>query len=56
MSDKRQQKPRWAFIGIKMPPDMYAKARRRARGRSQSYSEYVRQLIVCDIEKETASR
>jgi Arc/MetJ-type ribon-helix-helix transcriptional regulator len=37
------------FTAVKMEPDLYKKAKRRARSRYQSYSEYVRQLIVRDV-------
>jgi hypothetical protein len=40
---------RWTeFTAIKMERDLYEKAKRRARSRHQTYSEYVRQLIVND--------
>lgn len=38
------------FTGIKMEPDLYEQAQKRARARHQTYSEYVRQLIVRDVE------
>jgi predicted DNA-binding protein len=44
------------FTAIKMDPDMYERARERAESRHQTYSEYVRQLIVRDIEQKGASR
>jgi hypothetical protein len=40
------------YTGIKMERDLYEQAKQRAQARHQTYSEYVRQLIVRDIEKE----
>ena len=37
------------YTAIKMPRRLYLKARRTARARHQTFSEYVRQLIVSDI-------
>ena len=37
------------FTAVKMEPALYKKAKRRARSRYQTYSEYVRQLIVRDV-------
>lgn len=42
------------YTGIKMDRELYKLAKERARSRHQSYSEYVRQLIVRDVEKATA--
>ena len=42
------------YTGIKMDRKLYKLARERARSRHQSYSEYVRQLIVHDVEKAEA--
>ncbi len=43
------------FTGIKMERDLYERATARAQRQRQTYSEYVRQLIVRDIEKAEAS-
>jgi hypothetical protein len=40
------------FTGIRIEPELYDQAKLRAKGRYQTYSEYVRQLIVRDIQKE----
>jgi hypothetical protein len=40
------------YTGIKMERDLYEKARRRANERHQTYSEYIRQLIVSDLRLE----
>ena len=37
------------FVAAKMEPQLYKKAKRRARSRHQTYSEYVRQLIKRDV-------
>lgn len=37
------------YTGIKMDKALYRKARRKAKDKHQSYSEYVRQLIVSDL-------
>jgi hypothetical protein len=42
------------YTGIKMERNLYAQARARAKSRHQTYSEYVRQLIVQDVEKREA--
>ena len=42
------------YTGIKMDRELYELAKERARSRHQSYSEYVRQLIVRDVEKAEA--
>ena len=42
------------YTGIKMDRELYKLAKERARSRHQSYSEYVRQLIVRDVEKAEA--
>ena len=39
------------YTGIKMERDLYELAKQRARDRRQTYSEYVRQLIVRDLEE-----
>jgi hypothetical protein len=39
------------YTGIKMDRELYELAKARARDRHQTYSEYVRQLIVRDVEK-----
>jgi hypothetical protein len=39
------------YTGIKMERDLYDQAKQQAQSRHQTYSEYVRQLIVRDIEK-----
>jgi hypothetical protein len=39
------------YTGIKMDRELYKLAKGRARRRHQTYSEYVRQLIVRDVEK-----
>jgi hypothetical protein len=44
------------YTGIKMDRELYKIAKERARCRHQTYSEYVRQLIVRDIEQKAASR
>jgi hypothetical protein len=44
------------FTGIKMNRDLYERAQERAVSRHQTYSEYVRQLIVRDIEQKATSR
>jgi len=40
------------FTGIKMDRALYRKARQRAKQLHQDYSNYVRQLIVRDVEPE----
>ena len=50
--NKRRRKllnRRSKFSGIRMEPDLYAEARRKATLRHQTFSEYVRQLIVDDL-------
>jgi hypothetical protein len=42
------------YTGIKMDRELYKLAKDRARRRHQTYSEYVRQLIVRDVEKTVA--
>jgi hypothetical protein len=37
------------YTGVKMDRALYALARKRARERHQTYSDYVRQLIVSDV-------
>jgi predicted DNA-binding protein len=44
------------FTGIKMNRELYERAQERAGSRHQTYSEYVRQLIVRDIEQKAAVR
>ena len=44
------------FTGIRIEPELYDQAKLRAKGRYQTYSEYVRQLIVSDIEQKAATR
>jgi hypothetical protein len=39
-----------------MEQDLYERAQERAGAQHQTYSEYVRQLIVRDIERKAASR
>jgi hypothetical protein len=43
------------YTGIKMDRELYKLAKERARHRHQTYSEYVRQLIVRDVEKAEAA-
>jgi hypothetical protein len=45
---RRAAKPRDEYTAIRMERDLYEKAKRRAGSRRQTYSEYVRQLIVED--------
>ena len=50
---KRSRQPRKSnieYTGIKMERDLYDMARERARSPHQTYSEYVRQLIVQDVQ------
>ena len=50
--NKRRRKllnRRSKFSGIRMEPDLYAEARRKASLQRQSFSEYTRQLIVRDL-------
>ena len=48
----KSKRIKWSeFTGVKMEPELYDQAKRRAKGRHQTYSEYVRQLIVHDIEQ-----
>jgi hypothetical protein len=42
------KRKRSEFTAIKMRRALYQKAKRRALSRHQTYSEYVRQLIVSD--------
>jgi hypothetical protein len=39
------------YTAIRMERDLYRQARRRAESRHQTYSEYVRQLIVRDVQQ-----
>jgi hypothetical protein len=38
------------YTGIKMDRQLYELAKKRAQSRHQTYSEYVRQLILQDVE------
>lgn len=40
------------YTGVKMDKTLYAQAKKRAKQRHQSYSDYVRQLIVRDLDNE----
>ncbi|CAN5461590.1 hypothetical protein BH20VER3_BH20VER3_00820 [soil metagenome] len=42
------------YTAIKMDRELYELAKRRAASLHQTYSEYVRQLIVRDVEPEKA--
>jgi hypothetical protein len=43
------KRAKWSeFTAVKMERGLYQKAKSRARSRHQTYSEYVRQLIVSD--------
>jgi hypothetical protein len=55
---RNKSKPRKSsqFTGIRIESELYDQAKRRAKGRYQTYSEYVRQLIVRDIEQKAATR
>lgn len=44
------------YTGVKMDKALYNMAKRRARERHQSYSDYVRQLIVSDVAAPTDRR
>jgi Arc/MetJ-type ribon-helix-helix transcriptional regulator len=37
------------YTAVKMDRKLYEQVKRRARGKFQTYSEYVRQLIVADL-------
>jgi hypothetical protein len=43
------------YTAMRIERQLYRKARRRARARHQTYSEYVRQLIVRDIAEKEAN-
>ena len=43
------------YTGIKMERGLYKLARERARSQHQTYSEYVRQLIVQDVKQAEAA-
>lgn len=48
--DKSAKRSEPVFTGIKMDKTLYRKARLRAKSLHQGYSDYVRQLIVRDLE------
>jgi hypothetical protein len=45
-----KEKVRALYTAVKMDKELYHAAIRKARRRHQTYSEYVRQLIVTDIQ------
>jgi hypothetical protein len=48
MSEEKPKQATSKFTAVRMGRRLYAKARRKARSRHQTFSEYVRQLIVSD--------
>lgn len=48
MAEEKIKRVTSKFTAIRMGRRLYAKARRKARSRHQTFSEYVRQLIVAD--------
>lgn len=46
---RKAAKPRSKYAAVRMERDLYEKAKRKAGLRRQTYSEYIRQLIVDDV-------
>jgi hypothetical protein len=53
MTEAKSKRVASKFTAIRMERRLYSKARRQARARHQTFSEYVRQLIVSDVAEKT---
>jgi predicted HicB family RNase H-like nuclease len=57
MSNPAKAKPASVYTAVRIPPDLLAKAKRRAEEDGRSLSNYIKNLIRCDLRiEETAPR
>jgi hypothetical protein len=54
MNNPGKAKPASVYTAIRIPPDLLAKAKRRAEEDGRSLSNYIKNLIRCDLRIEEA--
>jgi len=54
MNNPAKAKPASVYTAVRIPPDLLAKAKRRAEQDGRSLSNYIKNLIRCDLRIEEA--